>query len=135
MFIRLSDVFINHSWTAINISLIATQVGTFLLPGYIVFQMQKEQGVISSPCPNLFLCVNKLFIYNLCYLSANAIHTFYSYLCILFHIFHWSNNSRTGIQIIHFSNILCRTNNTDIIFPIKLLVNLDYLFRSSYMSV
>ncbi len=54
------------------------------MPGYIVFQMQKEQGVISSPCPNLFLCVNKLFIYNLCYLSANAIHTFYSYLCILF---------------------------------------------------
>ena len=35
------------------------------MPGYIVFQMQKEQGVISSPCPNLFLCVNKLFIYNL----------------------------------------------------------------------
>ena len=57
-----------------GVGLAAVQVGIFLLLVYIVFQMQKEQGVISSLCPKLFLCVNEFFIYNLPCTSQYVVH-------------------------------------------------------------
>ena len=62
LFIILSDVFINHSWTAINISLIATQAETFLLFGYIVFfGCRKSRGYFFPLLKTFPMC--KWFLY------------------------------------------------------------------------
>ena len=65
---------------------------------------------IKKDVPSYFLPDTSIAILNLCYLSANAIHTFYSYLCILFLFLPFlehDTHSKRGYSLVHTIYACC----------------------------